>query len=207
MRLRALGAAVAIVGLLAGGAGCSRDSAKSSAPPSGNEPLAPTLPAQTTGTTQGPSTDADTEAPPRAAAAAGGACAKITFTEVATATGTSFHVAAASGGDNARSCVLQKIGAATPDLTFTILPAAGLTVADYKADLVPGGSAPVAKLGQAAYTRVVAPAAGAGPRAEIGWLGTGRTYTLAYTTPRGTSAVSARAYLPKLVQLAPRLLS
>jgi hypothetical protein len=141
------------------------------------------------------------------ASAAGGVCMRIRFEEVAALTGVRFEVAGASGTPGrSQACVLGRVGASVPDLTFTVVPvAADLTAADYAADYVPSGATTLPGLGEAGFSRVLPAASGAGPKAEIGWLRGSRTYTVSLTTERPTTPAAARAAIPKLVALARRL--
>jgi hypothetical protein len=134
-------------------------------------------------------------------------CAKVRFDEVAALTGVRFEVAGASGTPGrTQACVLGRVGASVPDLTFTVVPiAADVTATEYAADYVPSGATTLRGLGEAGFSRVLPAASGAGPRVEIGWLGGARTYTVSMTTERTTSAGAARTAIPKLVALGRRL--
>lgn len=171
-----------------------------SASPAPTDVEAPSLPAA-------PSATATPAAGLPPASAAGGVCVRIRFDEVARTVGVPFAVAGASGTPGrTQACVLQQVGATVPDLTYTVGPAeSSLTPADYTADYVPSGAATLRGLGRAGYSRVSAAAAGAGPRVEIGWLGTDRLSMLVLTTAPGTSTAVARQYVQRLAVLGARL--
>jgi hypothetical protein len=158
------------------------------------------------------------------AASAGGLCKRLSYDRVAAALGVRFDVAAASGAAGSEQvCVLQRVGATAPDLTWSRLPVpaaeepeeaespgAGTPtpmtpVEVFRADYQPASAKNVGQLGKAAYSRVVAAGAGAGPQIEVGWLGAEVVYVLTFTTSQGTSPAQAAQQIPRVVGLASQL--
>jgi hypothetical protein len=135
------------------------------------------------------------------AATEGGACLLLDFEVVEQVIGASFDVAAKGQASETYSCVLQRAGAGTPDLTLAVSG----TYADqavFKATVAPKGSADVARLGLRAYSIAVPAAGGAGPGVEVGWLsGDNRLLVLRYrSAPKNPADPAALA--PKMVELA-----
>lgn len=143
------------------------------------------------------------------AAEAGGLCASVTFAEVRDALGVTFEIAAASGKDGAaRTCVLTPLDAALPDLTFVATPLGEdeVSAEDYEQDFVPDNASEIDGLGRAGYQQLVAATGSAGPVARIGWLGEETVYTLSLATEQATGSTEAKAFLPKLTALAPKVI-
>lgn len=168
------------------------------------------------GTSRSPSPSPSPERSMPPAASAGGLCVKLNYERVARAIGVRFEVAAASGKTGAEQvCVLQRVGSGTPDLTLARLPVpaantqgtnpdpeAPTEIEVFRSDYQPASAKNVPGLGKAAYSRVIAASAGAGPQAEVGWLVAGHVYVLTHTTTRTTSPSAATQLLPKLIGLA-----
>jgi hypothetical protein len=176
---------------------------------------------EATAATPSPSATPDPLRSVAPAAAAGGICRQFTFDRVASVLGERFEVAAASGKVGSEQvCVLQRVGVTAPDLTFSKLPLSAEEKADPPADATPAPMSPVeafradyqpkiaknvSGIGRAAYSRVVAGSAGAGPLVEVGWLGTANVFILSHTTAPGTSAAVAAKRLTALTSLAREL--
>jgi len=155
------------------------------------------------------------------AASAGGLCRQFTFDRVASLVGVRFEVAAASGkAGSEQVCVLQQVGVAAPDLTFSKLPldeekdaeppaegdeAPLSPVEAFRSDYQPQNAKNLGALGRAAYSRVVAAAGGGGPMLEVGWLGTANVFILSHTTAPGTTPAVAAKQLATVVALAKEL--
>lgn len=189
-------AAALVVAMTAGceaGGDARTPSSASSTSASAPEVLAPTLPARP---------EASTRALPPASAQ-GGACREISFDTVARSTGIRFDIAGASGSaGETQTCALQPLRGTVPELLFSSIPVADdLTPDGYASGYVPQSAASLEGIGRAGYSRVVTDVAGAGPRVEIGWLGTGRVYRLSLTTARSTSRSAAQLLVPELVAL------
>jgi len=139
------------------------------------------------------------------AEAAGGACALLTFDQVATATGVEFGVSAASNSGETYTCVLRRVETELPELSLAVSP----TLADatvFGASIAPKGSTAVTGLGKIGYSRTLPAAAGAGPGAEIGWLsGSQQLMVLRYRTAAGTGLGDVSAVIPHLVDLAKKI--
>lgn len=190
MRLRAALLCL-VVGVAGGGllSGCGDDD-----PPAGNEPGARSVAVPARGAGR------------PAASAAGGACQLLDFYAVEQFVGVTFEVAAAAQKDATTTCVLQRGGAAYPDLTLAVTPTTVAATA-FKATAAPPGAGDVAALGQAAY-QLVRPAsgtdpAGPGPAVEIGWLSKKKQlmvvrYRLAGDKPQ----TDAQALAPQVIELA-----
>jgi hypothetical protein len=119
----------------------------------------------------------------RPAAAAGGACHRLTFARVREVLGIDFQVAAAGGtAATSQTCVLQQVAEPESDLLLTVTPAPGLDAAGFRDNYVPSGGAALDGLGKAAYRVTVRAPGSSAPRVEIGWLSAeGRVLTLAHT--------------------------
>jgi hypothetical protein len=205
--VRVAGLILALGGLVTTAA-CSGDkgekpsSAKTTAAaPSGSEPASASPSASPSPSIPPPSL------PP--AAKAGGLCSSVTFGEVRDALGVTFEIAAASGKKgSAQTCVLTPLDAALPDLTFIATPLGDdeVSAEDYEKDFVPDNTSEIDGLGRSGYQQLVAATGSAGPVARIGWLGDETVYTLALATERATGSTEAKAFLPKLKALAPKLI-
>ncbi|WP_157018205.1 hypothetical protein [Cryptosporangium arvum] len=206
--VRVAGLALAFSGLLTAAA-CSGDDGGSKSSPSKTEAAAPSASepaAAATSASPSPSVPPPSLPP---AAAAGGLCASVTFTEVRQALGLTFQIAAASGkSGSARTCVLTPLEAALPDLTFVATPLGDdeVSAEDYEKDFVPDKTSEIDGLGRAGYQQLIAATGSAGPVARIGWLGDKNVYTLSLATEQGTGSTEAKAYLPKLQALAPKVI-
>jgi hypothetical protein len=136
------------------------------------------------------------------ASSAGGLCRRLSYDTARTILGPRFDVAAASGAPGGeQTCVLQRVGAPAPDLTFSVIPAEADAEA-FQQDFQPANARPVTGLGQAAYSQVTAAAESHGPEVEVCWLGKNAVYTLTYTTTRSTGPGAASKVVPRLVKLA-----
>ena len=203
--VRAVGLVLALGGLVTTAA-CSDDK--------GGEPSSPktTTAAAPSGSEPASSAPPSPSAPPPSlppAAKAGGLCASVTFGEVRDALGVTFEIAAASGKKGAvQTCVLTPLDAALPDLTFIATPLGDdeVSAEDYEKDFVPDNTSEIEGLGRAGYQQLIAATGSAGPVARIGWLGDERVYTLSLATEQATGSTEAKALLPKLKALAPKII-
>ena len=148
-------------------------------------------------------------APPAAvdlpASAPGGACELLDYPVIEEITGARFDVSAASRLRDTRTCVVRAEEVARPDLALSVTDTSA-AVADFKADVVPSGGSALSGLGKAAYRLTVAPAKGAGPAVEIGWLsGKGQLIILRYGFAPGQSKADADEFAPKLLALAKKI--
>jgi hypothetical protein len=180
-----------VVGAAGGGllAGCGDDD-----PPAGREPEARSIAVPARGAGR------------PAASAAGGACQLLDFYAVEQFVGVTFEVAAAAQKDATTTCVLQRGGAAYPDLTLAVTPTT-VAAAAFKSTAAPPGAGEVAALGQAAY-QLVRPAsgtdpAGPGPAVEIGWLSRkGQLMVVRYRLAGDKPQTDAQAMTPQVIELA-----
>jgi hypothetical protein len=145
-------------------------------------------------------------APPRPpAAAAGGACQLLDFTEVEQVLEVRFEISATGRQDATHTCVLQPSASSLPDLTLAVTP----TVADpavFRSTVMPRGATVMTGLGKVAYRAPVAAAARRGPGVEIVWLSSNnRLMLVVFTTPAGTAPADAAKVGGKLLQLAQKI--
>lgn len=139
------------------------------------------------------------------AAAAGPACAALTYDTVAALTGVRYEVAASSGvAGKELVCVLQGTAEGSPDLTYVANPVAA-DPESFKLDFQPNGTAPVAGLGKAAYSRVAVGGDAGRVTVELGWLGRSAVYTLTYTAPGAPAAPAQQKLVAGLIALAKKL--
>ncbi|MGK5444427.1 hypothetical protein ACSNN7_21760 [Micromonospora sp. URMC 105] len=140
-----------------------------------------------------------------AAASSGGACRLLDFAVIEEHTGVRFDVAAASDKGDTHTCVVRSGSAALPELTLTVTDTS-IDVATFNADVLPGGTTKVSKLGQVAYRRTLAKTAKQGPVAEVGWLATeDRLATLRWTCAPRAAKAEAEELTGKLVALAKKI--
>lgn len=206
--VRAAGLVLALGGLVTTAA-CSGDDKGEPSGPAKKTTAAP--PAAAT-TAASPSASPSPSIPPPSlapAANAGGLCESVTFGEVSDALGITFEVAAAGGKRGAvRTCVLMPVDAAVPDLTFVATPLGGDKVSadDYAKDFVPDKSSELDGIGRAGYQQLLQASGEGGPVVRIGWLGEKNVYTLSLTTEKDTGTDAAKAYIPKLKALGPKII-
>ncbi|MEV4760228.1 hypothetical protein AB0J86_34715 [Micromonospora sp. NPDC049559] len=161
------------------------------------------------GCAQDPAADRPVLGPPEAvelpAASAGGACAALDFAVVEQATGARFDVSAASQVRQTHTCVLRSQETTQPELALSVTRSSS-DAQGFKTDMVPQGAKAVSGLGKAAYRQTSAPARGAGPAVEVGWLSNdGRLVIMRYTFPADQNPDDADAFAEKLVELAKKL--
>jgi hypothetical protein len=187
------------IGVAVGASGCSGDGTPATR---GSASAVPSAPAESTSPAPAPVPTPTVVRQP--AAAAGGVCRLLTYGGVRQDLGVDFDVAAASGTAGAsQTCVLQRIGAAVPDLTLSVTPARGVTPETFRESYVPARGVPRTGVGRTAYSAVIRSASTAG-RVELGWLSTsGRVLTLVYTVD-AAAAVSDRT-VGQLANLARRV--
>lgn len=140
----------------------------------------------------------------RPAAAAGGACQLLDYAVVEQLTGVPFDVAAGSQQDATYTCVLQRTGVTTPDLSLAVTPSSA-TPTVFRSAVAPKGAPILNGLGKIAYQVTVPPAAqaGRGPGIEVGWLsGNDRIMVLRYTFAPDATPVMVQDLSPKVVELA-----
>jgi hypothetical protein len=139
------------------------------------------------------------------AAVAGGACQLLDYDVIEAQLGVRFDISASSTSDATYTCVVQPASAELPDLSLAVTASeADATI--FKSTVAPKGGTPVSDLGKVAYSAGIPAGDGAGPGLEVGWLsGNQRLITLRYRGADGTAGGDVDALQPKLVALAKKI--
>lgn len=148
-----------------------------------------------------PHPDSGSASPTGKAADAGGICEYLDFAELKKATGQSFTIAEAGGGEVVTSCVVQTTEGSFPDITLTKAKTA-TDKKTYESEIPPKDHDEVKDLGKTGYSAVRKPVEKSGPVVEIGWLTKGHMYSLRFTTVSGTPSAEADAAVDALVDVA-----
>jgi hypothetical protein len=144
--------------------------------------------------------------PAQPAAVAGGSCQLLDYADVTKDVGLTFTVAASSQVGRTYTCVMEREGAALPDLMLTVTLVESLDVPTFKAKLVPSGATVLGDLGKVGYTRTVAAGADTGATVEIGWLaGNQRLITLRCRLAKDATATEVAALPAGVLALAHRI--
>lgn len=137
----------------------------------------------------------------------GRACEAVEFATVEAVLGVRFDTSAPATVEDTYSCVLTRVDAPLPDLTFTM----SATTADeviFTAVLTPSLATAVPELGRIAYQVSLPPGTAAdgtptGPTVEIGWLSAvPRLMLLRYTWPPNATDAEVAELTPRLIELA-----
>ncbi|MDG4767026.1 hypothetical protein O7632_23430 [Solwaraspora sp. WMMD406] len=191
VRLRALG--VGLVLSLA--AGCSGQAAATqTAAPAGES---------TPGASPSP-VEPYPEVPRPPAAESGGVCALLDYDVIEKILDFRFEVAAASGHDKTKTCLLRPAEETLPDLMVSISDtrASASVFAD---DVAPVGAKEIDDLGKAAYWIPIKPDpdTGYGAALEVNWItGDRKQIGVRWTFAPGDDELSAVELAPKMVELA-----
>lgn len=137
----------------------------------------------------------------------GRACQAVEFDTVEAVLGVRFDTSAPATVEDTHSCVLTRVDAPLPDLTFTMSATAADEVI-FTAILTPSLATAVPELGRIAYQVTRPPGTAAdgtptGPAVEIGWLSAvPRLMLLRYTWPPDATDAEVAELAPRLIELA-----